>query len=522
MVTVREDLGVENGPSERLGSYRRKRDFTTTPEPAGSATPPPPGRRFVVQRHRARRLHYDLRLEHDGVLLSWAVPKGPTLDPGVRRLAAQVEDHPLEYVDFEGVIPSREYGGGDVIVWDRGTWAPADRDVDKALRKGDLHFDLDGEKLHGRFALVRSKDSKDWLLIHKHDDSAVPGWDPEEHPKSVVSGRTNDEVASAPAATWSSGSLWNPPTDGELAALDGLRKNGTWVFGGRELKLTNLDKVLFPGGSTGPFTKRDLVRHYARCAPVLLPYLHDRPVNLRRHPDGVEEKGFWQKAAPDWTPDWIPRWRYDDADPDETQEYLILDSPAALAWAGNHAAVELHPWTSTAEHPDLPTWALVDIDPGTSATFEDALVLARLYRTALEHLGVRGMPKVTGKRGIQIWIPLTPGPSFDQTRAWVEALSRAVGGTVPELVSWEWEVARRKGLTRLDYTQNAINKTLVAPFSPRATAAGSVSVPIRWDELDDPDLAPDRWDLASLPDRLRSAGDPLAPLVGLPQVLPPL
>ena len=126
-----------------------------------------------MQRHRARRLHYDLRLEADGVLVSWAVPKGPTLDPDVKRMAAHVEDHPLDYFDFEGVIPAGEYGGGDVIVWDWGTWSLAKgKDPLKAIEAGDLHFDLHGEKLRGRFALVRrGRDDKQWLLIHKHDDA---------------------------------------------------------------------------------------------------------------------------------------------------------------------------------------------------------------------------------------------------------------------------------------------------------------------------------------------------------------
>jgi bifunctional non-homologous end joining protein LigD len=510
-------------PLARLGRYRAKRDFARTPEPAGAgAAPATPARRFVVQRHRARRLHYDLRLEHDGVLLSWAVPKGPTLDPGARRMAVHVEDHPLEYIDFEGRIPAGQYGGGDVIVWDRGRWLPSTPDVDGALAGGDLHFDLEGDKLRGRFVLVRRGDGRDWLLLHKQDDAAVPGWDAEDHPRSVLSGRTNDEVARSPAATWSSGSLWVAPSPDELAELDGMRTSGTWEVAGRSIRLTNLDKALFRPPHRPVLTKRDLIRHYARGAPALLPYLEGRPVNLRRHPDGVEAKGFWQKAAPDHAPEWIRRWRYPDADPGETEVYLVLDSPASLIWAGNHAAVELHPWTSTAEAPHVPTWALIDIDPGTAATFEDALVLARLYRTALDHLGVQGMPKVTGRRGVQIFVPVASRYGFDETRAWVEALSRAVGATVPDLVSWEWEVARRGGLTRLDYTQNAINKTLVAPFSVRAVPAASVSVPIHWDELDDPELAPDRWHIGNVVDRLRSAGDPLAPLIGLPQTLPPL
>jgi len=183
----------------KLAAYKAKRDFGRTPEPSGRVRrrPPSGGRRFVVQRHRARRLHYDLRLEVGGVLVSWAVPKGPTLAPGARRLAVRVEDHPLDYFDFEGVIPEGGYGAGDVIVWDWGTWEPADdEDPEEAIKAGELHFDLHGEKLRGRFVLVRTKTNRDakesWLLLHKNDDTAVPGWDPEDHPESVKTGRTND------------------------------------------------------------------------------------------------------------------------------------------------------------------------------------------------------------------------------------------------------------------------------------------------------------------------------------------
>src|SRR5213078_2176068 len=165
--------------ADRLETYRRKRRFDATPEPSGDAPQPKPsaGGRFVVQRHRARRLHYDFRLEIDGVLVSWAVPKGPTLAPSVRRQAIHVEDHPIEYFDFEGVIPKGEYGGGDVIVWDWGRWTPAkDGDPAKSIAKGELHFDLEGERLRGRFVLVRtdrtrqSSGKEQWLLLHKNED----------------------------------------------------------------------------------------------------------------------------------------------------------------------------------------------------------------------------------------------------------------------------------------------------------------------------------------------------------------
>src|SRR6266498_3809265 len=144
-----------------LEQYQKKRDFGRTPEPAGEPAPAAisaHGGRYVVQRHRATRLHYDFRLEIEGVLVSWAVPKGPTLDPAVRRMAVHVEDHPIEYFDFEGVIPARQYGAGDVIVWDWGRYEPEPETPDpvKAIRDGELKFRLYGEKLKGRFVLVRT------------------------------------------------------------------------------------------------------------------------------------------------------------------------------------------------------------------------------------------------------------------------------------------------------------------------------------------------------------------------------
>jgi bifunctional non-homologous end joining protein LigD len=287
--------------------------------------------------------------------------------------------------------------------------------------------------------------------------------------------------------------------------------------------LTNLDKVLFPETDEHPArTKRDLIRYYTAIGPTILPYLHDRPVNVIRLPDGVTRKGFWQKAVPSGTPDWVTRWRNVEADPGETEEYVVIDAVPTLALMANLAAIELNPWTSRAASPHEPTWALIDIDPGEATPLEDVLLLARLYRTALEHLGVRAAPKVTGKRGVQIWVPIADGYAFDDTRKWVESLSRAVGRTVPDLVSWEWEKRSRGGKARLDYTQNAINKTLVAPFSVRPAPGAPVSVTLEWDELDDPDLTPDRWTIDTVFDRLAEKGDPLASLIGLQQHLPEL
>jgi bifunctional non-homologous end joining protein LigD len=528
---------------DKLATYRRKRDFTRTPEPAGAPAPDAEGRRFVVQKHRARRLHYDFRLELDGVLVSWAVPKGPTLDPKVRRAAFRTEDHPVEYLLFEGVIPAGEYGGGDVTVWDTGTWQPAGDKPDAArgLARGELHVDLFGEKLRGRFVLIRTEQGdgsaakEEWLLLHKHDDFAVAGWDAEDHPRSVLSGRTNDEVKADPDRLWRSdlpaarasialtAAAVAGPAEDELHELDTMTKDGPWQVFGRELRVTNLDKVLFAGRpGEEPVTKRDLLRYAAEIAPTLLPYLTRRALNMHRYPNGAGSKGFWHKEVPGHAPEWLPRWDNPEADEDETHTYLVVDEPAALVWAANFGALEWHAWTSTIDAPHCPSYALVDLDPGNTTQWDDLLALARLHRTAFEHLGVLARPKVTGRRGIQIWVPIARGPAFDETRAWVERLSRSVGAVVPDLVSWKWQVQDRSGLARLDYTQNAINKTLVAPYSPRPAPGAPVSAPIDWDELDDPELRPDRWTVRTVLARLAERGDLFRDVLNARQTLPPL
>ena len=184
--------------SESLKKYQSKRNFDITPEPSGrnpNRRAPRKALAYVIQKHQASHLHYDFRLEWNGVLLSWAIPKGPSLDPSVKRLAAQVEDHPVEYGSFEGVIPEGEYGGGTVMLWDQGTWTPEDPDVDAALQKGELKFELHGKKLRGSWVLVRTKGGfggskkPQWLLIKHRDEHASTEDVISKKPRSVSSNR---------------------------------------------------------------------------------------------------------------------------------------------------------------------------------------------------------------------------------------------------------------------------------------------------------------------------------------------
>jgi bifunctional non-homologous end joining protein LigD len=196
-----------------LADYRRKRDFDRTAEPrGGEVTSSETGRMYCVQKHAARNLHYDFRLELDGVLKSWALPRGPSLDPQQKPLAVEVEEHPIEYGVFEGIIPKGEYGGGTVMLWDRGVWEPIG-DPQEGYRRGDLKFVLHGEKLRGTWVLARmggrgNESGRNWLLIKKRDDEARPverynvqG----ELPRSVLSGRSLEEIAADPDAVWADG-----------------------------------------------------------------------------------------------------------------------------------------------------------------------------------------------------------------------------------------------------------------------------------------------------------------------------
>ncbi|HET7520913.1 MAG TPA: DNA ligase D, partial [Candidatus Limnocylindria bacterium] len=214
-----------------------------------------------------------------------------------------------------------------------------------------------------------------------------------------------------------------PASRAELKALEEMSGDGHWQVAGHEVRVTNLDKVLAPAdGKHRAITKRDLLRYYVSIGPTVIPHLAGRGLNLQRFPDGTARTGFWQKDVPGHAPTWISRWTY--TGHEGTKDYVVVDKVATMAWLAQEAALEIHPWTSRTISPHEPTFALIDVDPGDHTTWDEVLILTRLYRTALQHLGVIGLPKTTGKRGIQVWVPVRRGYSFEDTRDWVEGLSR--------------------------------------------------------------------------------------------------
>jgi bifunctional non-homologous end joining protein LigD len=359
-----------------LEEYRRKRDFRKTPEPSGAPRKRPAakarsGLRYVIQKHAARRLHYDFRLELNGVMLSWAVPKGPSLDPGEKRLAVRTEDHPLDYNEFEGIIPAGEYGGGTVLIWDRGTWTPEDPDPAKALAKGALKFRLDGEKLHGRWALIKLRGRRDagkenWLLVKERDETAEPGSGSaivDENPLSVVSGRDIETVAQDADRVWhsnrggnGSGGVDSGPA-ADPARIKGARKAGLpetlapqlaspadapptgdeWLH---ELKFDGYRILAFVESATARLVSRnglDWTHRFPRLArelprlPAKTALLDGEVVHLK--PEGTSSFAGLQKALSEGRTDDLVYYGFDllHLDGWDLREAALVDRKEALA-----------------------------------------------------------------------------------------------------------------------------------------------------------------------------------------------
>jgi bifunctional non-homologous end joining protein LigD len=888
-----------------LTKYNKKRSFDKTPEPkAGS--PEGDQLRFVIQKHDASRLHYDFRLEMDGVLKSWAVPKGPSSDPAVKRLAMMVEDHPYDYKDFEGIIPEGNYGAGTVIVWDEGTYEPLEpatgkkaqeKILLKELKSGSLKFVLHGKKLHGEFALVKTKGMAEnaWLLI-KHRDDFADTKDITKEDKSVVSGKTLEKIAKTskniygednvvappadqidakkpitkkkvkenlekqldpessqavttePAASalipkgkkekfpetlspmlatlidkpfddpgwqfevkWDGyrtiammnggnaalksrndksfsdkfypvyeaikawginavvdgeivvvnkegladfGSLqnWRSEADGELlyyvfdvlwldgkslvalsqkersailrtlipeqgiirqgfsveakgtdffdvaskmglegiiakrldspyipgarskdwlkikaqrrqevviagytknkgtsksfsALLLGVYKNkklcyagkvGTgfcdqqqkvmleifkpletksipftetpeynkpsrfrpnppdataiWLkpqlvceinfteitqdgvfrhpsfvalredknaksvtiekeipaheitrpekdtqkeeivrapepkdkktllnpsektqvkkVNGHELKFTNLDKVFWPDEK---ITKRDLINYYYQIAPFILPYLKDRPQSLNRFPNGIRGKNFYQKDVTGKAPDWAKTYKYRTDDEDVDKHFLVGNDEATLLYMANLGSIELHPWSSTTEKPDHPTWCIIDLDPDQNS-FEEVIEAAQVTHAILDEMKVPSYPKTSGSTGLHIYIPLGAKYSYEQSKEFARIIVTMVHERLPDFTSLERAIAARKGKMYLDFLQNRPQATIAAPYSLRPKPGATVSMPLHWDEVK-PGLKMKDFDIHNALDRVKKIGDIFTPVL---------
>src|ERR1700738_2532432 len=522
MTTRGKDAARQAGAkgSPALRGYEAKRDFAVTPEPAPRAPPrAQDALSFVVNKDEATRLHYDLRLEIEGALASWSVPKGPSYDPAVRRLAVQTEDHPLEYGAFEGRIPDGEYGAGDSLLWDRGTWETVPPGQGSAMRrKGHVHFRLEGEKLRGEWHLIRTTGPRgerhamgeeaaqgtksQWLLFKAKDGKEDPKYDVVlVRPESVLSGR----VATR-----------GPERKGKLRAPRQANPAPPAVAApaAESIALTHPERVLFPREG---IAKQDLADYYAKAAGPLLRALSGRPLVLVHWNEGIDRPSWFHQDMGAGERGRAEPWMHLVATPAVSRggkpgklvRHLIADSPAALRWLAQRSALELHCWHSRDGSLGSPDWVVFDLDPADGRDIEQAIPVAQVLQGMFEQLRLPSFPKTTGKRGLHLLVPLAPGHTYDDAQAFALRVAQTVVQQMPE-VTLERSRARRGGRLYLDCLQNAQGKTIVAPYSPRGVDGAPVSAPLRWSEVR-PGLDPRAFNLRTMPARLEQVGDLFAP-----------
>lgn len=492
-----------------LREYKRKRHFERTPEPAGKVRRAA-GRSFVIQKHAASHLHYDFRLELDGVLKSWAVPKGPSLDPAVKRLAMQVEDHPVEYGSFEGTIPEGQYGAGTVMLWDHGDWELVG-DAHAGYRDGRLKFVLHGQKLHGGWMLVRTGDhqrvngdKRSWLLFKERDNYAQAsdrGDVLSEMPRSVTTGRDLDEIAEGRDSVWhshknakrattakrtvkSSSSSSNgrhrtlqPKSKSQeapdLHGYDARKKQ----FAG--VRLTSPTKVLYPDQG---ITKLELASYYLAVADWMLPHVKNRPLVLVRCPEGRHKECFYQKHPPAGTPDTLRQIKV--REKTTTEPYVVVDDRAGLISLAQIGSLEIHAWGAKEDNLERPDRLVFDLDPDPAVAWRSVIQSAFQIRQFLGDLGLEAFLKTTGGKGLHLVVPIERRHEWEEVTDFCKLLADTIVTADPQRYTANMSKAARPGKIFIDYLRNNRGATAVAPYSTRAKPGAPISTPITWKELE--------------------------------------
>ena len=483
--------------------YQQKRDFSKTNEPDApkkKKASTKKQRHFVVQKHAARQLHYDFRLEMDGVLKSWAVPKGPSLDPTVKRLAVNVEDHPIEYGSFEGIIPYGQYGGGTVMIWDTGEWIETSQSK-KGYQKGHLTFCLKGEKLRGTWNLIQMKnDPKNWLLIKaKDEESRSEKKDPiTKQDKSVISERSMDEIQKHAK---------KQKENKEKLQIEGNQKSS--------IILTHPDKILF---SDKKVTKQDLANYYERIQSLILPFVINRPLAIVRCPSGDTDDCFFQKHLQKNNKS-NGLLSVSIKEKTKTKNTLFIKDLDGLIRLVQMGTLEIHAWGTRVDKIDRPDMITFDLDPDPNIAWKKVVDTAFMIREYLEELGLISFLKTTGGKGLHVTVPIKRLYTWEEVINFSKIFSHSIAEQYPSDYVATMTKSKRKGKIFIDYFRNNRGSTAIVPYSSRANPKGTLAVPLNWDELNTK-LKSDKFNLKNIIKRVDSIDDPWEDFYEVKQKLP--
>lgn len=273
------------------------------------------------------------------------------------------------------------------------------------------------------------------------------------------------------------------------------------IVDGHQVKLTNLDKLIWPEG----LTKAHLVNYYREIAPYILPHLHNRPLVMKRYPDGLGGEPFYQKECPSYAPDWIIRHPVEHSE--KVVNYIVCNSIATLVWLANQGTIEMHPWLSRIENVECPDIAVIDLDPAEGTTFNDVLKIALLVREALSQFNLKSYPKTSGATGLHIFVPIKPVYAFQTVTKAMQYIAELIVKINPQKATVERKVIQRKGKVYLDYLQNVRGKTMAFQYSLRPIPGAPVSTPLYWDEIEELNITPGYFTINNIFSRIEKIGD---------------
>lgn len=489
---------------DKLKKYQSKRNFDNSPEPKGkklslkknhSKAQPT----FVVQKHDATSLHYDLRLEVNGVLKSWAIPKGLSTNPEDKHLAIATEDHPIEYATFEGVIPPLHYGAGPVIVWDKGTFENTKKKdgmlipLEECYKNGHIEIELHGKKLQGSYTLIRITPIKNWLCIKIKDKHATKKSTILEKDTSVISNKTIEDLYKKAQNKRKIKQKKHPK------AVDKKIKIGSHI-----VDITHANKVLF--GTSG-LTKKDLINYYLTVTPIIMPYLHNRTISMQRFPQGIDhESGFFQKDAGDYFPSWITLLPLEKEHGGITK-YVVINKPETLIYLANQNCITIHPWLSKTDKLHKPDRLIFDLDPSEKTPFSVVQKVAKKLKQLLDELELTSFYMLTGSRGVHVVIPLKRVHSFEETNDFAHMIADLLASQFPEFITSELHKSKRGKRVFIDWLRNNYGATAVAPYAVRAYENAPVAMPITWKELQAKGLTSQKYTIKNAMKRINKVGD---------------